>query len=409
MTFAVFLLAYALSQFYRSFLAVIAPELAGELALDPQALGNMQAWWIAGFVLAQFPVGWALDTIGPRRTVSAIMLAAVVGAILFARASSAFDLDCAMVLIGIGCAPIYMGAVYIFGRINRPEQFALLCSWLLGLGTAGNLLAASPLAWSAQTFGWRETMFAMAIASAALALLVFIAIKDPPRIEHHDRDKPGALRAIADIMSIRPLWLLLPLVAVGYAVMLAERGLWAGPYFAEVHGLAPVARGNALLIMAIAMSVGAMIYGPLDRLFNTRKWVILPGSLITATAFILLAVTDPGLIGATALIALLGACGMTYGVLMAHARAFFPDRLLGRGITLMNVLFIGGAGVLQPISGAIVTMMQASGKDAAATYGTIHLFFGLLLVAASAIYLFSRDMPPRSVKIPMAAVRPPSQ
>jgi MFS family permease len=67
MTFAVFLLAYALSQFFRSFLAVIAPELAIELGLGPQALGNMQAWWIAGFVIAQFPVGWALDTVDRAR------------------------------------------------------------------------------------------------------------------------------------------------------------------------------------------------------------------------------------------------------------------------------------------------------------------------------------------------------
>jgi len=395
MTFAVFLLAYALSQFFRSFLAVIAPELAVELSLGPQALGNMQAWWIAGFVAAQFPVGWALDTIGPRRTVSFAMSAAVMGAVLFATADSAFDLDCAMALIGIGCAPIYMGAVYIFGRVNQPEQFALLCSWLLGLGTAGNLLAASPLAWSAQTFGWRETMLGIAATGVFLALLVFVTITDPPKLSR-SREGPGALAAIGEILSIRSLWPILPLIAIGYAVMLGERGLWAGPYFAEVHGLGPVERGNALLVMAVAMSLGAMAYGPLDRLFNTRKWVILPGSLITAAAFILLAVTAPGLEAAIILIAIIGACGMTYGVLMAHARAFFPDRILGRGITLMNVLFIGGAGILQPVSGGIVASMSANGSDAAATFSVIHLLFGLLLAAASAIYLFSRDMPPRS-------------
>jgi sugar phosphate permease len=396
MTFAVFLLAYALSQFFRSFLAVIAPELSSELSLGPQALGNMQAWWIAGFVAAQFPIGWALDTIGPRRTVSFVMSAAVIGAILFAKANSAFMLDWAMALIGIGCAPIYMGAVYIFGRVNRPEQFALLCSWLLGLGTAGNLLAASPLAWSAQAFGWRETMLGIAAASVVLAIIVFIAISDPPKLPRN-REGPSALAAIGDILSIRHLWPILPLISIGYAVMLAERGLWAGPYFAEVHGLAPVERGNALLVMAIAMSLGAMSYGPLDRLFNTRKWVILPGSLVTSAAFILLALAAPGLTTAITLVAIIGAFGMTYGVLMAHARAFFPDRILGRGITLMNVLFIGGAGVLQPVSGAIVARMEANGSDALATYSAIHLLFGVLLAAASAIYLFSRDMPPQRV------------
>ena len=41
-----------------------------------QLLGNLQAFWILGFVATQFPVGWALDTIGPRRTVALQMLAA---------------------------------------------------------------------------------------------------------------------------------------------------------------------------------------------------------------------------------------------------------------------------------------------------------------------------------------------
>jgi hypothetical protein len=237
-------------------------------------------------------------------------------------------------------------------------------------------------------------MLGIAVAGVVLAVLVFVAISDPPKLPRN-RAGPGALAAIGEILSIRHLWPILPLIAVGYAVMLAERGLWAGPYFAEVHGLGPVDRGNALLAMAIAMSFGAMVYGPLDRLFNSRKWVILPGSVITAGAFILLALAAPGLTAAIVLIAMIGACGMTYGVLMAHARAFFPDRILGRGITLMNVLFIGGAGVLQPISGAIVAGMKAGGSDAAATYSAIHLMFGLLLAAASAIYLFSRDMPPQ--------------
>jgi hypothetical protein len=47
--------------------------------------------------------------------------------------------------------------------------------------------------------------------------------------------------------------------------------------------------------------------------------------------------------------------------------------------------------------GAIVVRIEANGSDAVATYSAIHLKFGLMLAAASATYLFSRDMPPRSV------------
>ncbi|MCB1432038.1 MAG: MFS transporter, partial [Alphaproteobacteria bacterium] len=376
-----------LSQFYRSFLAVIAPELATEVGLDPQALGNLQALWIAGFVIMQFPVGWALDTIGPRRTVSALMLFAVAGAALFATAHSILALNIAMTLVGIGCASIYMGAIYLFGRVNRPEQFAMLCSWLLGLGTAGNLMAASPLAYAAEVIGWRGAMAGMATATTFSALSVFLLVRDPPRL--HGHMSRGFLSGIGDILAIRKLWPLLPVTAVSYSIVLAERGLWAGPYFADVYGLEPVARGNALLVMAAAMSVGALAYGPLDRLLRTRKYVVMPGVAITAAGFLLLGTGDVPLSRAIIIMGAIGAFGMSYGVLMAHGRSFVPDHLLGRGITLLNVLFIGGAGVLQPISGAFMTAM--ADVPAAEAYATLHITFGVMLMAAVIIYMFSRE------------------
>lgn len=376
--FLTFLAAYVLSQFYRSFLAVIAPELANELALDPQALGNLQAYWIAGFVAMQLPVGWALDRLGPRRTISILMLAAVAGALLFARARSAFDLNIAMALIGIGCSAIYMGAIYVFGRINRPEQFALLCSWLLGIGAAGNLLAASPLAWAAASIGWRGAMLAMAGLTLLSALSVLALIRDPPRI-----GSSGFFSGITGILTLRALWPLLPLALVSYSVVLALRGLWAGPYFTDVHGLSAVERGHALLAMAAAMSAGAMIYGPLDRILGTRKWVVVGGSTVTAACFLALGLASPSLTSAILLTAVLGAFGMTYGVLMAHGRSFVPDHLLGRGITLLNILLIGGTGLLQPISGAL---MNAGGS-----YQMLFALFGLMLAAATAVYLLSKE------------------
>jgi MFS family permease len=156
-----------------------------------------------------------------------------------------------------------------------------------------------------------------------------------------------------------------------------------------VHGLSPVERGNALLVMAAAMSAGAMIYGPLDKWFGTRKWVVAVGSAATAACFILLGTRELSLTGAIIMMAALGGFGMTYGVLMAHGRSFVPDRLLGRGITLLNVLFIGGAGLLQPLSGAFMTSM--AGRPPAAAFATLHLGFGLLLLLALFVYLFSHE------------------
>ena len=304
--------------------------------------------------------------------------------------ASALQINIAMLLIGVGCGSIYMGAIYVFGRVNAPQRFALLCSWLLGIGTAGNLLAASPLAFAAETIGWRGAMLGMAAATALSAATVLLLVEDPERITSHARR--GLFSGIGDIAKIKDLWPLLPLTGISYAVVLAERGLWAGPYFSSVYGLDPVARGHALLLMAAAMSAGAMIYGPLDRILGTRKWIVFGGGMVTAACFVVLGAVAALPIQPPCCIGLIGGFGMTYGVLMAHGRSFVPDHLLGRGITLLNVLFIGGAGVLQPLSGAFMTAMD--GAEPVKAYATLHLSFGLLLLAGLAIYAFSRDRPP---------------
>ena len=141
------------------------------------------------------------------------------------------------------------------------------------------------------------------------------------------------------------------------------------------------------------MSAGAMIYGPLDRVFGNRKWIVEAGSLVTALGFLALGLLDLSLNAAAVTMAALGAFGMTYGVLMAHGRSFFPDHLLGRGITFMNMLFIGGAGLLQPVSGHVMTAMQDRPPEAA--FAALHTAFGLLLLAALAVYLVSRESGPR--------------
>jgi MFS family permease len=388
LAFFSFLSGYVLSQFFRSFLAVIAPELSKELGLDPQALAALQTAWILGFIVMQFPVGWALDALGPRRTVPVTMVAAVIGVLLFAQAESGFILQIALVLIGIGCSAIYMGAVYVFGRIYPPQRFALLCSWLIGIGSAGNLIAASPLAYATSLIGWRGAMLVMAVITAVVAALLAIIIRNPPRVT--TARAVGLIEGLRTIFSLRALWPLLPLTTISYAVLIAERGLWAGPYLTDVFGLAPVERGTILLIMAAAMSVGALIYGPLDRVFGGYKWISVIGTAITAVGFLGLALFEPSLTRSAILLSVLGAAGMTYGVLMAHGRAFVPDHLLGRGITFLNILFIGGAAIIQPISGAVMKQLLEGPPQFA--YAVLHGGFAVLLLVSLAIYLVSKDV-----------------
>lgn len=391
--FTVFLLAYVMSQFYRAFLAVIAPDLARDLGLSATDLGTISAAWFITFALFQFPVGLALDRLGPRRTVSLTMIVAAAGAALLGQAHSTLACIGAMGLIGIGCAPVYMGALYVFGRTSPPRRFALLASWLTGLGLLGNLAAATPLAYAARTLGWRASFLAVAALTLASAALVAILIEDPPRAaQPKSAESKGLLRELAGILSMRALWPMLPMMLVSYAIVVAERGLWIGPYLADVWGLGAIDRGNVALVMGAAMSLGALAYGPLEMWLGTAKWVVLAGGIVTAATLGLLALIPvPNLATATVLLAVVGAAGISYAVLLAHARPFFPEHLLGRGMTFVNFVFIGGAGILQPISGHYVDTLKAAGLAPAGIYAHLHLAFAITLALATAIYAFASE------------------
>ena len=141
-------LAYVLSQFYRAFLAVLTDVLGTDIGASPDMLATASGLWFLSFAAMQIPVGWALDTIGPRRTAATLLLiGGAGGAALFALASTPLHINIAMVLIGIGCSPVLMASFFVFARTYSAAIFATLASVMIGVGSFGNLAGSVPLAW----------------------------------------------------------------------------------------------------------------------------------------------------------------------------------------------------------------------------------------------------------------------
>lgn len=385
---------YVLSQFFRSFLAVLTPLLVGEIGMTKADLAAASGAWFAVFALAQFGVGVSLDRFGPRVT-TAVMLGAGggAGAFLFSAATEPWMVIAAMALIGLGCGPVLMAALFIFARSYSPGRFAVLASWMVAFGTAGNVVSAAPLANAAEAFGWRPTIFAIGVFTVVVSAVIFALLRDPPPPEGMEQDSSGLAGYVA-LLKLRALWPLIPITALNYAPTSGIRGLWAGPYLTDVYGADSIAIGNVTVFMAMAMVAGAFLYGPLDQIFRTRKWVAVAGNLCGVCVLGFLALHPaPGLPVVTLLLVSIGITGGSYGLLMAHSRAFVPAHLIGRGVTLMNFFSIGGVGLVQFCAGAVVTGAAVPG-DPTAGYSALFGFYVLLLAGSVAVYLFARDAPP---------------
>ncbi|MEX0369672.1 MAG: MFS transporter [Tateyamaria sp.] len=378
-------LAYVLSQFFRAFLAVLTGPLETDLGITPDVLATASGYWFLAFALMQLPVGKALDTLGPRRTGGWLFLiGGAGGSALFAVADGPTYVHLAMALIGIGCSPVLMASFYIFAREFDPTRFATLAALMIGIGTIGNLISSYPMALAVEILGWRNSMWALAAVSAIVALGVLTTVRDPAKPE------ATGTGSLFELLRMPVLWFIFPIMFVNYAPVAAVRGLWIGPYLRDVFALTTAQIGIATLVMSLAMIVGTIAYGPLDRVLGTRKWVVIFGNAATIAmlGFVILWIdAAPWL--AIVLFAAIGALGASFPVIIAHARSFFPPHLTGRGVTLMNLFGIGGVGVMQTISGRIHT--ATAGGDPTAPYIAIFGFFAIALAIGVAIYALSRD------------------
>ncbi|MGJ5618007.1 MFS transporter [Sulfitobacter sp. MF3-043] len=381
-------LAYVLSQFFRVFLAVLAPVLERDVGATPDDLAFASGMWFLAFAAMQIPVGWALDTVGPRRTAGWLLLAGGCGgAAVFALATSPAHIDIAMALIGVGCSPVLMASYYIFARDHPPAQFAVLASLMVGLGSVGNLVASYPMALAAETIGWRASLWALGGVSACVALGTLVLVKDPIRIIGETKG------SLAELFRLRALWFIFPLIGVSYAISIAVRGLWIGPYLADVFGADTATIGRATLIMGLAMIAGTLAYGPLDKALRSRKWMIAGGSFAALIAAVVLIITPSQSAGLSiTMMCAIGFFGATYPVIMAHGRSFLPPHLIGRGVTMLNLFSIGGVGLLQFLSGNVFSSAVPA-ATASAPFVAVFMLFAISLAVGLVIYLFSSDSP----------------
>jgi MFS family permease len=395
---------YMISQFLRSSTGVIAPDLAQELNLAPQSLGVLSGAFFFAFAAWQIPVGLMLDRYGARVTSSLLIIFAIAGCLLFAAAQSLFWLSAGRVLMGIGCSSLLMGPLMIYTRWFAPERFSTLSGIHIAAGTLGGIFATAPLAMIAEWAGWRGAFTGTAAFTLIMGLLVWMIARDAPpgqKSPHllHEGARESLWQSLMGFGAVLrnpslPPLLLLQFVGLGVAATLL--GLWASPYLHDIHGLDGPARGNVLLVMAAASAAGMLFWGRMDIQFDSRKKPILLGAGICAVIMIAMAALNaPGLAVVTVLFALIGFCHGYSAIAIAHGRAIFPDHLVGRGISLLNMGGMAGAGTMQYIAGVIIGQFAAPGAPAPpGAYRTLFAFLAVCLVLALLAYSRIADVRP---------------
>ena len=391
------------SQFFRSSLSVIAPDLIRDLSLTPQSLGMAGGMFFFALGVAQVPVGMAFDRIGPRMTVAWVSVFALAGAATLAVATSAAQLVAGRFLLGVGCGASFMSCVVMLIRWYPHERIGTMYGRIFAISQVGNLIAATPMAWMSEAFGWRAVFGGSAVVIVVVVAFFLWAARDQPAgqapVRAHAEPLWQTLRGFGQVLRLPGYGKVVAIHTVAYAVLATVFGLWAGPYLHDVFGLDGAARGNVLLAMTVAQTAGLLWLVPLERRLNTRKGVIIGAASCVIVLLVLLAsLGEPPKWLAIGALVMLAAVNTYSPIIIAHAASLVPPVLQGRGSATANIGQVTGSFLMPVATGAIAGLFERTGTGGypPLAYQLIFASMAAALACGVAVYWRAADCRPQA-------------
>ena len=392
---------FIFSQFYRSSIAVISPNLVHDLNLDIRSLGIISSAFFYAFAFMQIPISIYLDTIGARAIMTVLSLIAAAGAVMFARGGSPGDLILGRVLLGLGMACNLMGPLKLMTSWFSPYRFATLSMIFFSVGTLGNIAAATPLLWMTNRFGWRSTFLIMAAINAVVVALFFLIAKDRPA-PGGGSDPPASenlvpapvWEGVRRLVLNKDYWLI-SLGAFGrYGVYAAIQALWAAPFLINAIGISQETTGNLLLAMSLGLVVGSPTCGWMsDTLFHSRKSFIATGLSAMALILIVLAAL-PDTAWRLLFFALFFAFGFFSGagqMMYAHIKELMPLESAGAAMTGINFFTMAGVAFFLHGLGDALKWFYPQAPIPPGAFRTAFTIFGAFLAGTALMYGLTRD------------------
>ena len=383
---------HMLSTLLRTIPAVSLDLMAADFRMEPQALASLTSIYPFAFAAAQIPVGAAMDRFGVRPVSLALLAGTVFGAMASGFATGPESFAVGQLLLGVATSGMLMCPMTLAAKQLSAARFGLWSGAILSIGNIGMLLSASPLAFVVDAYGWRAGFWLSAIGGVAVAIAVFALVPNQPA-EHKDESSP--LAQMIEVLRLglsRPLRGLIALALVSLATSLVLRGLWGGPWLMDVKGLSRVEAGNQLGAFTLAMIVGPLCIGVIDRRLGHRRGLVAGSHLAAAVLLALMALGAPHaavsvLFGLSVmppqydlvLFVLIGLATSAQPLLFGMSRQLVDAQVAGKALAAVNLAFFLGAALMQSVTGAVAAL---AGLPAVLLFMAAMLTLGVLIFLA---------------------------
>jgi sugar phosphate permease len=349
--------------YFSDYMARVAPgvmhqSLQSAFAISESGFGLLTYSFYIPYILMQIPVGLLVDRLSIRRLLTAMSVLTALGCILFGMSDSLLMAALGRMLIGFSAAFAFISSLRIATAWFPPAMLGLLAGLTQALGMLGAAAGEAPIAWLAQTLGWRDSMYCLGGLFLILAVFLYYFIQDHEsmaRVKQNKKYALSILESLKIILSHKQIW-----VNALYAGCLfgptAVIGESYGPAFLQYGwNLSAHQAASAIGFIFIGWGVGGPLLGWISDSVGKRKPFMILSALCTFVMTIVMIYFPLKQAGmAYVLFFVFGLTNSGVGLAYALSTELSSRAVVGSAIAFTNMasIFVGAS--LQPLVGRMI-------------------------------------------------------
>lgn len=378
------LLTYAVSFISRNVWSTAIPTAASDLNISMTAAGGLMTAYYIGYVVSNFFSGFIVDTLGPRKTLTAASLLTGIFTLLIPFAGSYTTIFLLRVGAGIASGPLFSGGVKFQHSWFALKNRATAMGFVMSGPAVGTAIASGAFAPIIESKGWHTAFTYAGLICLAVALATFLFAKEKGIASNAGtkvktaEDKAAQKKGLIEIFSKRSFILgcFAQLLSIG-----AGQGFntWIILYLTNVQGFSLPAAGGIIAAASTAGLFSSTLSGIISDVLRTRKKTAYVGAVgmfifsaillyTTNTTYLLIFLIVRGL--------LQGFVGNSVNTLQADAAA---GPYAGRAMGIYNGLCQLGSVIFPSVLGFILDASGGNFFIVIMTVAVTYLVIGLIV------------------------------